>query len=225
MNIFTKKTTLRSYRGEEYDFIRKPLSEAPNINEVPQIIKKLSEITELFPYRIYVAGGFATYLAGVNSQYGDIDIFCFGEDVRVEVAKHLGPHYQTKKTGVVDSYNLFNNTYRPCCDLISILPNDKEYQGNEVGNIEEHICTFDMNWCMFGIDFHKREYFYHPLALNTNVFINENAGAPSYSHYSNRVSKYAMRRTIMINEANVKQATKDLKFIIDNSTSRMGIAY
>lgn len=163
------------------DFIEESLDdyETNDTSVLLSIAKDL--IPEKHYDKVFVAGGFASYFAGITNEYNDIDLFClngrvfdliadrikhgseftvrFGDGRPVEIESRgygriLKFIYEGIKFDLVDSY------IQPIQDLSS-----GQVTLRNLEDIRDLLSVFDFNWTMTGIDFAN-----HVVVCHTGVF-------------------------------------------------------
>lgn len=165
---------------------------------------------------VFVCGGYAAFLAGFTSSFGDMDLFCTSAQTFNKICNRLGAPNKVAPNIMEGLYltQKVNVIYNP--DAISM---------------EDFLDGFDFNWCQVGIDLFENTVVHHPLANERNPIFNLKCLAEPIDYAKNdlraqtkrvfnRYLKYKGRRIIACThdddavEAQIKAKIKTLAPII-----------
>lgn len=219
--------------GVEIDeFMVDDLKNYPN----PHLQSLLVDVREIIPDKLYdqvfIAGGFASYLAGITNTHGDVDLFCVTEEsflflynlivqdtpnfiVRALPIDNIGAFYQK-----VLKFTYQNINY-DLIDSSSFLTHKKAMSPQHAGymaiNARHSLChllkMFDINWAMAGINLVNDTIVCHPCALMTKPFMNVQHSPRLNASNIPRVEKYASRLVREVDVAATKAVVTALGFM------------
>jgi len=159
-----------TFHVDEYDI--SPLDEMDaaveaDLDEVRQFIHQY-DIQDVF-----VCGGFAAYVLDVTDSYGDIDLYCVNPSSFDKIQNLV------RKTVSLEEVSRSGN-YRIVFKLksgiqIDFINASKEWtqQGTRSDYIKSILSTFDISWCMVGLDLIENQIVYHCSALADYPLINQ----------------------------------------------------
>lgn len=191
--------------GVELDeFMSDDLKNYSNAHLQSLLIDVKEIIPEKFYNQVFIAGGFASYLAGITNEHTDVDLFCVTQEAFVPLSDLINQNSQdfTVRALPRDHPSAFYHkvlkfTYQNInYDLIDSSPFMPWGPGSPApawDSLRSLLQLFDLNWAMAGINLLDNTIVCHPSALLTKPLINtvhaERVNATNIS----RVKKYASR--------------------------------
>ncbi len=197
---------------EVSQFITDDLKNYPNAHLQSLLIDVKEIIPDELYNQIFIAGGFASYLAGVTNAHTDIDLFCITadafnllhnliitdtknfiiralpiEDIRPFYHKVLKFTYQNIDYDLVDSSKWLSHK--------NVFARGKNVSSPTQARLDlcSLLSTFDLNWAMVGISLSDDIIVCHPSAFLTKPFINTTLSYRVNATNAPRVEKYASR--------------------------------
>jgi hypothetical protein len=173
-----------SSKFEDEDFVEEPLENYGSSGG--SVLLSIAEdlIPQTLRKKVFVAGGFASYFAGITKEYGDIDLFCLDENAFDTIAERIqgdplcvAQHGDDNPTTVESrgygrilkfryegiKFDLVDSSAKPIQD-----PETGKTHIENPENIRDLLSLFDFNWAMTGIDFARSVVVCH-----TGAFMNE----------------------------------------------------
>jgi len=181
--------TLPAWHNRGQGYVSIPLEDCANIH----LRSLLLDVREIIPEKVlsevFIAGGFASHLAGVTDHYTDIDLFCLTKDAfeAIERLVHKANRKvpttfqaidgKVNKDGLPDipilerySYRLAKCLYKGC--LYDLVDYSNRISISTSPDMKSLLNTFDFSWGMAGIDLSNNTLTYHHAATLPYPFIN-----------------------------------------------------
>ena len=193
-------------------FIGDDLKNYPN----PHLESLLVDVKEIIPDKLYnqvfVAGGFASYLAGITNTHKDVDLFCVTEESFVFLYNFIvqdNPDFTIRKLPIDSPCAFYQKvlkfTYQnidyDLVDSSSFIearqPVSIPYDDGTGLDSRYNLCLllkmFDLNWAMAGINLLNDTIVCHPDALLTKPLMNTKDSPRVNASNITRVEKYVSR--------------------------------
>ncbi len=173
---------------DRVDYVTSKLDEQ-DLDRYNNVIPHLTQGIDL--ETVFVCGGYAVFLAGLTTAYGDIDFFCTSKFTFDELIKRLHTKTDKSPTVVAGSCQGYSVNIVHCVDATSA---------------EDILDSFDMTWCRAAIDLEERSIILHPrVDSEFPIFDAERLYNPHITRDAlterifERYCKYKTRRTKLCN--------------------------
>ncbi len=182
-------------------------------------IKKL--VPSMYHSHIYVAGGFAAFVAGITKEYRDIDLFCDSPEIfDILYRIYFDDPTIEQVAGLVDREN-YGRLWKfqkdgQGFDLVDIHPMVDLGPDQMTLRVTDVLSSFDINWAMAAITLVDNPKIYiHPEALSGDVRVNLK-NVKVLQGTMKRIEKYMERLVRPVNKPYADQMIKALGVHLTN---------
>lgn len=189
---------------ENEDFIETPLKSYSDAHLQSLLIDVRDIIPEKYYNRVFVAGGFASHLAGITQEHGDIDLFCADKatfDALLFIIQNNPDRFCSPEgSGFVIEVKNHHKGYEN--RILKFVYNNFNYDLVDISKVMgvgtpliSILYTFDFNWAMVGIDLIEETVICHTDALSDKPIVNQPSADCHLEGTIERIQKYIKRLT------------------------------
>jgi len=202
-------------------YVSVPIEECANIHLRSLLLDVREVIPEEVLGEVFIAGGFASHLAGITDHHTDIDLFCLTKDAfmaidrLVDKANRKDPTTFQAMDGKVDknglpeipilerySSKLAKCLYKGCAyDLVDYSNRMSVLTAPDMKGL---LNTFDFSWGMAGVDLNNNTLTYHETATLPYPFLNVSRAEEFPLGTSERLKKYSDRLVLEPDQKKLK---------------------